>query len=238
MQSLIDQHRYHEIVSFMYNWSQWPGRGYRNSFLILMHVLTPGFLRGLAYKMMGRTTPNWLNVEFLGKQGVRMNPPSKRTSPRDAKGRRLVGALRDSLTGNGLASLLRHGDRNSMRWSIENRVPFLTVEMAEFLLSLPESYLLGYNGETKLIFRAAMRGIVPDQIIDRRDKIGFQTPEKDWLRGQKDAIQNWISETMHLPFLNEAACKKEVNQLLSGQKMFTPQAWRLINFCRWAHLQD
>jgi asparagine synthase (glutamine-hydrolysing) len=188
--------------------------------------------------MMGRTTPNWLNVEFLGKQGVRMNPPSKRTTPRDAKGRRLVGALRDSLTGNGLASLLRHGDRNSMRWSIENRVPFLTVEMAEFLLSLPESYLLGYNGETKLIFRAAMRGIVPDQIIDRRDKIGFQTPEKDWLRGQKDAIQNWISETMHLPFLNEAACKKEVNQLLSGQKMFTPQAWRLINFCRWAHLQD
>ena len=70
--------------------------------------------------------------------------------------------------------MLRHGDRNSMYWSIESRVPFLTIDLAEFVLSLPESYLVSRDGETKYIFREAMRGIVPDEILNRRDKIGFQ----------------------------------------------------------------
>lgn len=89
---------------------------------------------------------------------------------------------------SGLPALLRHADRNSMRFSIESRVPFLTTEMAEFLLSVPEPFLVSPQGETKSIFRAAMRGIVPDDILDRRDKIGFATPEKDWLAGMADMV--------------------------------------------------
>lgn len=71
--------------------------------------------------------------------------------------------LRDALTGKrGLSHLLRYEDRNSMSHSIESRVPFLTIDMAEFLLSLPENYLLSDDGVTKYVFREAMRGIVPD----------------------------------------------------------------------------
>jgi asparagine synthase (glutamine-hydrolysing) len=148
----------------------------------------------------------------------------------------LAGALRESLTGQGLGSLLRHGDRNSMHWSIESRQPFLTIEMAEFLLSLPESYLLGPDGETKRIFRAAMRGIVPDEILDRRDKIGFQTPEQEWLRDQRHEIDQWLSAGEDIPFINAKESRKHIERVLSGEASFGTQAWALINFYRWTQV--
>jgi len=233
--SLLDGHRYTEVVRFLKSWAQWPGRGYRSAFVMLMQVLVPEVMRGLAYRVMGRTpTPSWLNLKYLSEQGVRLRPPRRRVLPRDTQGRRLVGALRESLTGNGLESLVRHGDRNSMRWSIENRVPFLTIEMAEFLLCLPESYLLGRDGETKRLFRAAMRGIVPHEILDRRDKIGFQTPEQEWLRAHRSGISQWLSAADELPFMNMMAARKEMARVLSNQDSYKLNTWALINFCYWA----
>ena len=233
--SLLDRHRYLEVFRFLKRWAKWPGRGNRRAFVMLMQVLVPGALRGLAYRTTGRTpTPSWLNVEYLSGLGVRLRPPNKRKSLRDAQRRRLVGALRESLTGHGLASLLRHGDRNSMRWSVESRVPFLTIEMAEFLLSLPEPYLLGPDGQTKRIFRAAMRGIVPDELLDRRDKIGFQTPEQEWLRDQSKEIDQWLSAAESMPFLNVSESRRQVERILRDETIFKTQAWTLINFCRWA----
>lgn len=237
--SLLDRHRYLNVFRFLNKWAKWPGRSYRIAFVMLMQVLVPDALRGLAYRVLGRsTTPSWLNIDYLSEHGVRLHPPTRRKSSRDTKGRRLIGALRESLTGHGLASLLRHGDRNSMRWSVESRVPFLTIEMAEFLLSLPESYLLGPDGETKRIFRAAMRGIVPDEILDRRDKVGFQTPEQEWLRGEHKQINLWLSASETLPFINTSESRIEVERILSDEIKFKLQAWTLINFCRWAETSN
>lgn len=81
----------------------------------------------------------------------------------------------------GLPELLRYEDRNSMAFSIESRVPFLTPKLVQFVFSLPESYLISREGVSKYVFREAMRGIAPDVILDRRDKIGFVTPERAWL---------------------------------------------------------
>ena len=52
-----------------------------------------------------------------------------------------------------------------MHFSIENRVPFLTLPIAEFMLTLPESYLVSEIGETKSLFRSAMQDIVPNEIL-------------------------------------------------------------------------
>jgi asparagine synthase (glutamine-hydrolysing) len=235
--SLLERRRYQEIVQFLNRWAQWPGHSYRTAFRMLMQLLVPNSMRGLAYRVMGRAPmPSWLNVQYLSEHDVCLTPPTRRKSSRDTHGRRLAGALRQSLTGHGLASLLRHGDRNSMRWSIESRVPFLTIEMAEFLLRLPESYLLGPDGTTKRIFRASMRGIVPDQILDRRDKIGFQTPEQKWLCHQRKNIDHWLSALEDLPLINASESRKHVAQILNGEIALTPQAWGLINFCRWAEI--
>ena len=133
----------------------------------------------------------------------------------------------------GLNSLLRHGDRNSMKWSVEGRVPFLTTEIAEFLFSLPEEYLLSKEGTTKYIFREAMRGIVPDEILDRSDKIGFATPEKEWISDINNDITDWVKNTSNVPFLDGVKIQMELNESLNGSKPFSWMTWRIINFCNW-----
>jgi asparagine synthase (glutamine-hydrolysing) len=236
--SLIDQQRFSEVMPFLAQWMRCPGRSIHNAVSMLLRPLLPIQLQKIARKVIMRSPiPDWINTEVLVARGVYVSPSSPAAHAPDAMGRRLVAALRAALTGQGLCSLLRHGDRNSMRWTIESRVPFLTIEMAEFLLSLPESYLLGPDGETKRIFRAAMRGIVPDKILDRRDKIGFQTPEKNWLRSQNAKIQQWLSTAETLSFINLKQGREEINGMLDGSKTFGWHAWVLISFCRWVQVQ-
>jgi len=82
----------------------------------------------------------------------------------------------------GLVSLLRYEDRNSMAFSIESRVPFLDYRLVEFIYSLPDNQKIR-NGQTKWVMRQALKGILPEKIRNRQDKIGFATPEEIWMRG-------------------------------------------------------
>ena len=79
-----------------------------------------------------------------------------------------------------LPLLLRYADRNSMAFSREVRLPYLDRRVAEFALSLPAEFI--YRGElTKRILRDAARGFVPDPVLDRRDKVGYEAPQARWL---------------------------------------------------------
>ncbi|NQV85387.1 MAG: asparagine synthase (glutamine-hydrolyzing), partial [Rhodospirillales bacterium] len=71
-----------------------------------------------------------------------------------------------------LPALLRYEDTNAMAHSIEARVPFLDHRIVEFAFSLPDEWKISGNVQ-KHIVRQAMRGCVPDEILDRKDKIGF-----------------------------------------------------------------
>jgi asparagine synthase (glutamine-hydrolysing) len=79
-----------------------------------------------------------------------------------------------------LPELLRYADRNSMAASREVRLPFLDRRIAEFALSLPPRFLFS-GGVTKRVLREAVRGIVPEQLLERRDKIGYEPPQATWL---------------------------------------------------------
>jgi asparagine synthase (glutamine-hydrolysing) len=79
-----------------------------------------------------------------------------------------------------LPSLLRYADRSSMAWSREVRLPFLDRRVAELALSLPASFLYR-DGTTKRILRDAGLGLVPDPILERTDKVGFEPPQRRWL---------------------------------------------------------
>lgn len=90
-----------------------------------------------------------------------------------------------------LPKLLRHGDRNAMANSVENRVPYLYQPLVNFALSLPSHFLVSQGGVSKFALREALRGIVPDVVLDRKDKVGFQTPEEayfDFLTRNSDQI--------------------------------------------------
>lgn len=238
LHSYVERGDWLELLQFLRAWSQWPGCSMGSGAKALVGQLVPGSLRSIALKMVGHDpAPSWLNSRYFRERGVRFAGHGWSSENSDAVGRRLVSALRQSLTGQGLNALLRHGDRNSMRWSVESRVPFLTTDMAEFLLSLPEHYLISPQGKTKHIFRAAMRGIVPDEILDRKDKVGFATPEQAWLKQLGSKVFDWLSAADDLPFLNAAACRSEVKSIIDGSRPFDFRAWRLVNYCRWVQIK-
>jgi asparagine synthase (glutamine-hydrolysing) len=85
-----------------------------------------------------------------------------------------------SSTNGPLEELLRYADRNSMAHSREVRLPFLFHELAEFLISLPADYKI-HDGWTKYIMRKAGDGLLPSEITWRKDKIGYEPPQKDWM---------------------------------------------------------
>lgn len=237
LHSLVDRRDYLDVLRFLSSWSKWPGRTWRGGAARLVGELSDGSLQDVLRILAGqRNAPAWINSRVLHDEGVKLGWP-RRGDSSDAEGRRMISALRDALTVKGLPALLRHADRNSMRFSVESRVPFLTVEMAKFLLSLPEEYLVANNGETKSIFRAAMRGIVPDRILDRKDKIGFATPEREWIVGMSDTIRGWLGQDSGVPFIDHKALLREFDLIVEGKKTFSWQVWRWINFCRWHTLK-
>jgi len=79
-----------------------------------------------------------------------------------------------------MPALLRYADRNSMAHSREVRLPFLDRRVAELALSMPPAFLYA-DGTTKRVLRDAVRDLVPPQVLARRDKVGFETPEARWL---------------------------------------------------------
>lgn len=80
-----------------------------------------------------------------------------------------------------LEHLLKWEDRNSMRFSIEARVPFLDYRLVEKTLA-SNSNLIIKDGWTKYILRESMKGSLPETIRLRIDKNGFTTPEDEWFR--------------------------------------------------------
>jgi asparagine synthase (glutamine-hydrolysing) len=235
--SLLERRRIGAALGLSREWSRWPGRTLSGALRALASGARTAWLPKAArsVRVPGRSRPPWLHAGRCRELGLDL-PPERGPYGTEARQRRLVEQLRAALAGKGLAALLRHGDRNSMSWSIESRVPFLTMEIAEFCLGLPEEFLLSLNGETKCVFRAAMRGIVPDAVLDRRDKIGFRTPEDTWLRAQGALLVEWISDADRIPILDPAACHREVSDALAGDTRFTPGLWRLVNYCRWIQL--
>ncbi len=98
-----------------------------------------------------------------------------------------------------LPTLLRNYDHYSMASGVEIRMPFMDHRIVSFAFSIGwKSKLHGLY--TKSIIRDAMRGIVPDEILSRRAKIGFNAPVVEWLRGE---WKEWVTETVNsLDFIN------------------------------------
>ena len=237
LRSLIERGHLGEMGQLLKAWGEWPGRKRSDAVLRLISDFLPDRLQRLGRQLVGRDVVKpWLRRDVLQNAGVTLQPYSMTPRTAEGFGRRLAETQRALLSGSGFSHLLRHGDRNSMRWSVENRVPFLTRQMAELALSFPERYLLSKRGETKSVFRAAMRGIVPDAIIDRRDKVGFETPELRWLNADRRVMENVLSAADEISFLDVDDLRKEFRAISDGAKPFSWQAWRIINYCKWYRL--
>lgn len=194
--------------------------------------LLPQALQEPARRLVGREMmPSWMNQMWFSRAGV----AAQRLAVADGS-QLLKAMLLQDLRATNLPGLLRYEDRNSMAFSIESRVPFLTTDLADFVLRLPERFFIANDGTTKYIFREAMRGLVPDAILDRRDKIGFATPEAQWLR----SLDGWARDILDgeaaaaIPALDAARTKQLWDATLSGKRPFDFQLWRILNLISWS----
>jgi len=237
LKTLLVHGRIFEAWHFFNATSQWPDRSRKEVFKRLVGQFAPKALYPLM-RSIGRSslTPPWLNLSWLRSRGVAFDVPrvEQLYSGREYVRRELA----RQLTQRGLPALLRHGDRNSMHFSIESRVPFLTRELAEFSLSLPEEFHIDRDGTTKALFKHAMRGIVPDGILDRRDKIGFATPEREWLTALSPWVESVLDDADGLPVFHADMLRQTWQRVLAGQQVFDWQVWRWLNLVRWAQLKN
>jgi asparagine synthase (glutamine-hydrolysing) len=124
-----------------------------------------------------------------------------------------------------IPQLLKWEDKNSMRFSIETRLPFLDYNLVEFALALPHDYK-NRNGYTKYIVRDNMENLVPDDIRWRKNKFGFNAPLSSWLKE---------SEKM-LEYTNESPIIKYIFQNKQVKTENVYYLWRLYNLAKWSDL--
>ena len=137
------------------------------------------------------------------------------------------------LTATNLPALLRYEDRDSMAHSIEARVPYLDHRLVEFVVGLPSAYLIG-AGTTKRVLREAMRGLLPEPIRTRVDKIGFQTAEEVWMRAHPHITLAMTQAAVDRSGgVLRQACVSGVIDMLAGRRSFDYAYWRRLNYGAW-----
>ena len=231
--SLLRQGKWGDASQFLQKAIKLPGITQKSLLMQAAKLLLPPSLQTPLRQLVRKDImPIWLNAKWFARNGVGMY-----TLPGKPFGAEILREqLYHACTETSLPMLLRYEDRNSMAHSIESRVPFLTPALVNFVFSLPEEFIIARDGTSKAIFRQAMRGIVPDPILDRKDKIGFATPEQSWLT----TLRPWVDEVLQseiatqIPVLNLKVIKTEFQAVLQGHSPFDFRVWRWVNLIRWA----
>lgn len=182
------------------------------------------------FRMFGGASP-WLFRKWFADRGCLISSQTYMARRRDLLHDRLDQTFYDL----SLPALLRYADRNSMAYSVESRVPFLTPALVSLIASLPSNLLISKDGLTKSIFRRAMEGLVPDQILSRRDKVGFSVPEALWLRSEPEWLRKSTKRALEkLPMMNGKAVNSELERILAGKSVGDSRLWRCICMSMWA----
>jgi asparagine synthase (glutamine-hydrolysing) len=158
---------------------------------------------------------------------------AKRTELRDLHGNWLARVQLHDMKSYLPLDILTKVDRMSMAHSIEARVPLLDHKLVEFAATIPQEMRLR-DGVTKYIFKRAMRGILPDAIIDR-PKRGFAIPLGRWFRGSLAAFSNDLllsPQCRHRGILNPAYLRKLLDMHTRGRDL-DMHLWTIVSFELW-----
>ncbi|WP_440951239.1 asparagine synthase (glutamine-hydrolyzing) [Methanosphaerula subterraneus] len=207
-------------------------RKYQNNFKDLypqkmfVFLLLPEFLK---YHIWKSFTASWINKEYLlEKCDGEMDPRWRRMT--------LPESLSLTLYSTAIPHLLRWEDKNSMRWSIESRPPFLDVNLVEAAMSLRSDKKIA-NGRTKVIFLEAVKDCLPPMVRDRKDKVGFATPTDDFFR--KKQIVDFCRDIIYSdkfksrPYWNWKEIERLYNLHLQRKINIGDTIWKWINLETW-----
>lgn len=137
-----------------------------------------------------------------------------------------------------LPGLLHDQDKSSMAHSVESRLPFLDYRIVEMVFSMPWQQKI-YKGRRKNVLRNAMRGILPDSVEKRLDKMGFTNPVEVWL---KKSFKGEVSDIIHSPrfaqrgYINPHKVAQYFKDYQNGWKNIGRQIWRWVNLELWSRI--
>ncbi len=199
-----------------------------DTFLMMIRPLFPYNLVTSLKSILKIKTASWINTDF-----------AETYQRKIVFAERYKGCLKNRLyqdiTKTSLPALLRYEDRNSMAHSVEARVPFLDYRLVEFVFSLPSSQKIR-NGMTKILLRNATKGILPEKVRMRMDKMGFVTPGDVWFRTvARDKILEIVNSDRFRDrgYFNVAEINREFDAHCRGEKNLHFTIWRWINIELW-----
>ena len=134
-----------------------------------------------------------------------------------------------------LKSLLRWEDRNSMHFSIETRTPFADdTPLIDYVFKIPSSYKI-INGWSKYLLRQSMAQYLPAETRDRKDKLGFATPERAWLTAGKDQLKGYLTKELQEFVDVEKLLEiwERPKAVKTAYDLTDTAMWRAVNFAVW-----
>ena len=131
-----------------------------------------------------------------------------------------------------LPALLHVEDRTSMAVSLESRVPLLDHRIAELVASMPP--MIKYKGgRSKHIFRQIVQHVVPKEILERKDKMGFPVPLSEWY--QQGSVRDFVRDILlgtraqNRGFFQTA----QIEPLLNAERAYGRSVWGLLSLELW-----
>jgi asparagine synthase (glutamine-hydrolysing) len=122
--------------------------------------------------------------------------------------------------------ILHDDDLNAMYYSVENRSPFLDSALFDWCQQIPTRHLVR-NGRAKAVLRDALRGLVPDAVIDNPRKVGFNAPLFDYLDARSNVVrQELLSDAPIFDIVRRDA----IERLLERPELPNSQSKFLFNF--------
>ena len=198
----------------------------------LLHML---FLGKLKEKLKNiaisheKASPSWMNDKFYNKYAKDKNSlhnPFKHIH-------NIYSLSKYELISYSLPYQLHSEDRNSMLHSIESRLPFLDVNLVEFCLSLPNEYKIN-DGATKVVLRKGMIKLLPKEILNRHDKIGFAAPDQVWMRKEKEVIRKELTSAIeNMTAIIKSSILEDYEIALQSDKSVNPIFFKVICLNHW-----
>ena len=134
----------------------------------------------------------------------------------------------------GLYELLRNEDRNSMAFSIESRVPFLDHRLVEYSIALPSSFKIN-EGWSKYILRKNMEHKLPKEVVWRKYKMGFLTPQREWKQELNKELIKEIKEMSFPDILDKNAFLRFCETDLKSNAHLS-EFWRMYSLLKWINV--
>jgi asparagine synthase (glutamine-hydrolysing) len=234
---LIRHRRWLDLARTVIQRKDFHGLSYMDQLRGFSFPVLSRLLRGSQVKVLG--PPAWLSSDVLNAVDDPRSAFDIALASIGLGPVRTIGDLCVAMAqSSNLTMLLHWEDRNSMAHGIEARVPFLDHRLVEFSIALGDRHKI-VHGDTKRVLRRAMAGVLPQSIVNRRDKLGFATPEQTWFRGPlRSALEAGVEDTLALfpKLLNVENTRLLVRQMLDGVRPLDFTAWRIVNVGIWGRV--